>query len=73
MDNIQIEHFNLDIDTITTKKMIFLYNALEKGWKISKKGELYIFTKKHEGKKEVLLDDYLRRFIKRNLSEPFNK
>ena len=27
---------------------------------------IYIFNKKHEGKKEVLLDDYLRRFMVKN-------
>ena len=49
------------------QKMIFLYNALENGWTIKKRNNLYIFTKNHEGKKEVLLDDYLKRFMLDNL------
>ena len=36
------------------------------GWTINKKGNLYIFNKKHECKKEVLLDNYLRRFMVKN-------
>tara|TARA_B100000470_G_C19653230_1_gene329715 strand:+ start:529 stop:756 length:228 start_codon:yes stop_codon:yes gene_type:complete len=57
----------LKVDCILLQKMIFLYNALEKGWVIKKKKNLYIFTKNHEGKKEVLLDDYLKRFMLANL------
>ena len=47
-------------------KMAFLYNALENGWCIKKKNNAYIFTKNHEGKKEVYLDNYLKRFMKEN-------
>ena len=55
---------NLDI---ISKKMIFIYNALDKGWAIKKKKNTYVFTKNHEGKKEVMLDDYLKRFMLDNL------
>ena len=48
-------------------KMMFIFNALEKGWKIKKKGERYVFSKNHEGKKEVFLDSYLKRFIESNI------
>ena len=58
---------NLQIDAIKLHKMAFLYNALEDGWKINKKKDLYIFTKNHEGKKEVFLDNYLKKFIENNL------
>ena len=58
---------NLQIDAIKLHKMAFLYNALEEGWKINKKKDLYIFTKNHEGKKEVFLDNYLKKFIENNL------
>ena len=47
-------------------KMVFLYNALNDGWKIKKKNDLYIFTKNHEGKKEILHDSYLLTFMKSN-------
>ena len=46
--------------------MVFIYNALEDGWTIHKKNNLYVFKKNHEGKKEVYLDDYLRRFVTAN-------
>ena len=56
------------IDNITFKKMVFFYNALNDGWSIKKiKGDKYIFSKSHEGKKEVFLDSYLTNFIKSNV------
>ena len=65
--DINVNKTELKVDCILLQKMIFLYNALEKGWVIKKKKNLYIFTKNHEGKKEVLLDDYLKRFMLANL------
>ena len=47
--------------------MAFIYNAVESGWSVKKRKEAYVFTKNHEGKKEVLLDDYLKRFMLENL------
>ena len=55
------------IDCILLQKMLFIYNALEKGWTIKKKKNLYVFTKNHEGKKEVLLENYLKKFMMENL------
>lgn len=49
------------------QKMIFIMNALNQGWKVKKDDESFIFTKKHEGKKEVLKSDYLEKFIGSNL------
>ena len=65
--DINIDTSNMKIDCIMLQKMIFLYNALEKGWSIKKKNNAYVFTKNHEGKKEVMLDDYLKRFMLDNL------
>lgn len=48
--------------------MNFLYNALEDGWEIKKNNDKYIFIKKHEGKKEVFSDNYLRRFLETNFN-----
>ena len=48
-------------------KMIFIHNALDKGWSVKKINNLYIFTKKHEDKKELYLDNYLKKFIKENM------
>ena len=58
---------NKKIDCILLQKMILIYNALDKGWTVKKKKNAYIFTKNHEGKKEVFLDTYLKRFMMDNL------
>uniref|UniRef100_A0A6C0AZ97 Ryanodine receptor Ryr domain-containing protein n=1 Tax=viral metagenome TaxID=1070528 RepID=A0A6C0AZ97_9ZZZZ len=58
----------IEIDNIIMQKMVFIYNALENGWDIKKNNEKYIFSKKHEGKKEVFLDSYLRQFLENNIS-----
>ena len=47
--------------------MAFLMNALEKGWTVKKKNNEYIFSKKHEGKREVFQENYLESFIQSNL------
>ena len=60
---------DLGFDIIKKTKMILIYNALEKGCKIKKRNNSYIFTKNHEGKKEVLLDNYIKRFIETNLNK----
>ena len=65
--DINVNKDSMKIDCIILQKMIFLYNALENGWVVKKKKNVYIFTKNHEGKKEVLLDDYLKRFMMQNL------
>jgi len=46
--------------------MLFLFNAIEEGWSIKKKNNSYIFSKNHEGKKEVFEDNYLNKFMKTN-------
>jgi hypothetical protein len=61
------EKKSLKIDNLTFQKMVFLHNALNDGWSIKKRKESYIFTKNHEGKKEVFLDSYLVSFMKNNL------
>ncbi len=48
-------------------KMIFIYNAIDNGWCVKKNKDLYVFTKKHENKKELYLDNYLKKFIKENM------
>ena len=57
----------LNIDYIKLQKMAFLYNALENGWTIKKQNEVYVFTKNHQGAKEIFLDSYLRRFMMENI------
>ena len=55
------------VDPIIFQKMLLLYNAVEQGWKVKRRNASYIFTKEHEGKKEVFRDSYLIRFIQSNL------
>ena len=67
--DITVNHDTIkQVDCILLQKMLFLYNTLENGWTIKKKKKLYVFTKNHEGKKEVFLDDYLKRFMVENLN-----
>lgn len=56
-----------NVDMIKLHKMAFIYNALENGWKVKKNNDYYVFSKNHEGKKEVLLDSYLKKFVTSNL------
>jgi len=55
-------------DKIQIHKMVLLYNALDNGWSVYKKNDSYIFSKNHEGKKEVFVDSYLIDFIKYNMN-----
>jgi hypothetical protein len=48
------------------KKMMFLYNALEEGWTVKKSQESYIFTKKHENRREIFQENYLENFLTTN-------
>lgn len=57
----------IEIDTIKLQKMAFIYNAVESGWRVKKNNGAYVFTKRHEGKKEIYLDTYLRNFIETNI------
>jgi len=58
----------LEIDAIKFQKMVFLYNALDNGWSIKKRKDSYIFTKNHEGKKEIFDELYLSIFMKENVN-----
>lgn len=59
-----LENNNIKIDNIKFQKMIFLFNAIEDGWSIKKKNNSYVFSKNHEGKKEIFEDNYLDQFMK---------
>jgi len=47
--------------------MEFIINAIDKGWSVKKRNDSYIFSKKHEGRREILKDTYLDSFIKEML------
>ena len=57
---------NLKIDK-SILKMNFILNALDKVWSVKKIDGSFIFSKKHEGKKEVFMEDYLEKFITDNM------
>ena len=59
---------NVNIDPVILQKMAFIYNAIEDGWYIRKKGECYVFSKMHEGKKEIYLDSYLKQFVSEKMN-----
>ena len=65
-DIISLDKLNLDF--IKLQKMSFIYNAIESGWSVKKNEDKYIFTKKHEDKKEVYLESYLKKFIENNMN-----
>ena len=62
-----MEKQGMSIDIITFQKMNFIMNAIETGWSVKKSDDNYIFTKKHEGKREVFMSDYLEKFIDKNM------
>ena len=43
-------------------------NALEHGWKVKKRRGRYIFSKKHEGRKEIFKEGYLEHFLSENMN-----
>jgi hypothetical protein len=48
--------------------LAFIYNGLNNGWTIKKQKNEYIFSKKHEGKKEIFSDSYINTFLKENFN-----
>ena len=66
-----LENENIKIDVIKFQKMVLLFNSIEQGWSVKKRNDSYVFTKHHEGKKEVLEESYLKKFMKTNID--FNR
>ena len=62
---------NVKISKSSFQKMLFITNALEQGWSVKKSKDYYIFSKKHENKREVLQENYLETFIASNFSTDF--
>jgi len=57
----------IQVNKKSFQKMLFLTNAIEKGWTVKKMKDSYVFKKKHENKREILNDEYLEKFIDSNL------
>ena len=54
---------------IKTKKLEFIFNAIEDGWTVYKKDDKYIFSKSHKNEVEVFKDSYLNEFILKYISK----
>lgn len=54
--------------SLNIHKMTFIMNAIESGWTVKKHQDSYIFTKKHENKREVFMENYLEKFVMNNIT-----
>lgn len=61
MENIKLENSHF-------RKLLFIANALERGWSVKKSKDSYIFTKKHENRREIFQENYLEDFLISNFS-----
>lgn len=61
---------NIKVEKSQLRKLMFLANALDQGWSIKKSADSYIFTKKHENRREIFQENYLETFLISNLSNP---
>jgi hypothetical protein len=59
---------NIKLEKATLRKMLFIMNALDQGWSIKKSQDSYIFTKKHENRRENFQENYLEDFLISNFS-----
>ena len=59
---------SIQMDKKQFQKMLFINNAIEEGWTVKKNEDSnsYIFTKKHENRREIFQSDYLEKFIQKN-------
>jgi len=65
---IEDEFLSSSITTITThQKNIFIMTALDNGWRVKKRHNKYIFTKKHKGKKMFFINGFLEKFLEMNI------
>jgi len=60
---------SIQISKKQIKRMIFIQNALDQGWTIKKSDDSYIFTKKHENRREIFQENYLETFLISNFSK----
>jgi hypothetical protein len=59
----------LNFEPTQIQKMVFIFNAVNDGWTVKKLDtDKYEFNMdKEKIKKEIILDDYLKKFIRNNL------
>lgn len=54
---------NINFPNKYLQKLIFLENALNDGWYIHKKKDIYIFKKKHNKEKKIYDENYIYNFV----------
>lgn len=66
---VQLDDKVVHIDRKIFHKMVMMLNAIDDGWTVKKTGgdTSYVFTKKHEGRRECFTDEYLTDFMRNNL------
>jgi hypothetical protein len=62
-----IDMENIAINKSKFQIMNFILNAIDSGWSVTKNDDKYVFKKKHEGRREVFMADYLEKFIDANM------
>ena len=45
------------------RKILFIFNAIEDGWSVKKRNNLYIFSKQKGKEKQIYEEKYLEKFI----------
>ena len=65
-EDLHINDNETPLDKRSLLKLNFIDNALNSGWSVKKQDNCYIFSKKHENRREVFSDEYLEKFIVEN-------
>ncbi len=60
---------NIDINSKEFSKIMFIYNAIEDGWKVKKKDDLYYFSKQTSKEQCIYTEKYLEKFINKYLKK----
>ena len=68
MHSISVSDNYIKIDKNEFQKMIFINNVINDGWTVKKYESSYIFTKKHENRREIFQENYLDSFIRENVN-----
>jgi hypothetical protein len=69
MDNKFGKDIVKELDFVTIYKMMFIYNAVQKGWTVRKEsnGRFEFTNDKEEIIKNFYLDDFLKNFVESNM------
>jgi len=68
MSSISVSDNYIKIGKNDFQKMIFINNVINDGWTVKKCEASYIFTKKHENRREIFQENYLDSFIRENVN-----